>query len=332
MDDFDKLSLVELIRLQNDLSQAVTKRFQRDLALVMTDIVGSTAYFSRFGNETGLKLQQRHFDLLRRALSPYEGHIFSTAGDGALSYFPTAGQAVEAMIDLQNEIAKDNMIRERDHRLTVRAGVHFGPVLADGDFVTGDSVNLCARVAECVSAAEICVSYFAFSELPAERRSACRAQPAAVLKGIPEPVVTYLLDWRDMAACPVAIRFEATGEQINLPDLEVIRCGRLREQDGRLANDITLALSDPDLTQRISRWHFELLRGANHLYLRQVSDGITEVNGTAVRRMEQVPIKAGDVVRIGRVLSITFLAIAQQPENDATKYAATLLPQGYRDP
>ncbi len=332
MDDFEKLSLVELIRLQNNLSQTVTRRFQRDLALVMTDIVGSTAYFARFGNETGLKLQQRHFDLLRRALSAYEGHIFSTAGDGALSYFPAVRQAVEAMIDLQNEIARDNMTRERDHRLSVRAGVHYGPVLADGDFVTGDAVNLCARVAECVSAAEICVSCSAFSEVPADRRSACRAQPAAVLKGIPEPVVTYLLDWRDMAVFPVAIRIEETGEQIHLPDQEVVRCGRLREQDGRPANDITLALPDPDPTQRISRWHFELLRGANHLYLRQVSDGITEVNGTAVRRTEQVPIRAGDVVRIGRVMSITFLATAQQSVNDVTRYAATLLPPGYREP
>jgi hypothetical protein len=46
--DFENLTLTELVRLQSELSQSLTRRFERRLALTFSDIVGSTAYFARF--------------------------------------------------------------------------------------------------------------------------------------------------------------------------------------------------------------------------------------------------------------------------------------------
>ena len=59
--DLDSLTLTEIIRLQNQLSAALTRRFERPYALVFSDIVGSTAYFARYGDEAGGRLQQQHF-------------------------------------------------------------------------------------------------------------------------------------------------------------------------------------------------------------------------------------------------------------------------------
>ena len=52
------LSLPEILRLQDQLQQELTRRFQRPMALLFTDIVGSTAYFGRFGDVAGRQLQQ----------------------------------------------------------------------------------------------------------------------------------------------------------------------------------------------------------------------------------------------------------------------------------
>ena len=52
--------------------------------------------------------------------------------------------------ELEEEIGRGGLgvvYAARDHQLQVRIGVHWGPVLTDGQIVSGDSVNLCARVA-----------------------------------------------------------------------------------------------------------------------------------------------------------------------------------------
>ena len=95
---FEEMSLTELIRLQNELSQVLTRRFERPLALAISDIVGSTTYFARFGDEAGTKLQQWHVDLLQQVLVQHQGRIIDTAGDGALTCFPTVEQAADAMV------------------------------------------------------------------------------------------------------------------------------------------------------------------------------------------------------------------------------------------
>ena len=57
MSDFEelcnRLSMTEIIRLQNMLSTSLVRRFECHRALVFSDIVGSTPYFARFGDEAG---------------------------------------------------------------------------------------------------------------------------------------------------------------------------------------------------------------------------------------------------------------------------------------
>ena len=95
--DLEHLGLTEIIRLQNRLSEILRRRFTRSLALCFTDIVGSTAYFARFGDEAGRRLQQRHFDLLERAIGAGGGRVIDTAGDGAFSCFPSVEAGAGAL-------------------------------------------------------------------------------------------------------------------------------------------------------------------------------------------------------------------------------------------
>jgi hypothetical protein len=67
--NLDSLTLTEIIRLQNQLSAVLARRFERPYALAFSDIVESMAYFARYGDEAGGRLQQQHFDLLTDAMS-----------------------------------------------------------------------------------------------------------------------------------------------------------------------------------------------------------------------------------------------------------------------
>jgi len=308
MIDFSTLSMTEIIRLQNALQQELSRRFEHHVALAFSDIADSTAYFARFGDGAGRQLQQLHLDLLAECLPRRQGRIVDTAGDGAFLTFPAADAAIGALIDFEQVISVDNATRAREHQLQVRIGVHWGPVLTDGTAVTGDAVNLCARVAASARGGEMRITRDLYHELASKYRLSCRPLGVAVLKGVAREVELLALDWRDRSLFPARIRLEETREELDLPQQDIVSFGRLREHEGLPANDVVLTLPDPLQAQQISRWHFELRRFVDGYRLRPVSGAETEVDGTAVRKGHEVPVRPGSKVRIGGVLSITFLA------------------------
>ena len=306
--DFESLGLREIIRLQNQLSEVLSRRFERHLALMFSDIVGSTGYFSRFGDEAGRRLQQRHVDLLEPVVARFEGRIVDTAGDGAFVCFPHAQPAAEALVALQTAVARDNARHARDHRLAIRTGFHWGPALSDGTVVAGEAVNLCARVAQTAQVGEIRLTRAAFLELSPDLRLRCRRLPSLAIKGFADPVELMRLEWRDPDRFPGAVRIHETGEEILLPDKEVVTFGRLRQIDGVEANDVILTLPDPELANQISRWHFELRREASGLVLHAVSTRPLEVDGRPLNRGDRAPVEAGTTVRVARVVTLTFVS------------------------
>jgi hypothetical protein len=237
-----------------------------------------------------------------------QGRIVDTAGDGAFLCFPELNAAARALVELQRSIAADNDSRPAEHRLSVRLGLHWGPALTDGTQVSGDSVNLCARVAAAAAAAELRLTVGAYNELTdiALRLRARRLKPVA-LKGLSDPIELLALDWLDTSVFPTRVRL-GDGAEVRLPPLDVIRFGRLKEQDGVSANDIVLEAPDPDTSARISRWHFELHRRSTGFTLRSVSGAQTEVDGAALKKGGEAAIRPGSKVRVGGVMTLEFVS------------------------
>ncbi len=310
----NSLSMTEIIRLQTMLSSALARRFEQKLALVFSDLVGSTPYFARFGDEAGRKLQQSHIDLVQRAIAPAQGRIVDTAGDGVFLCFSDVDRAASAMVELLNLISAANANCVREHQLAVRIGIHFGPALSDGTTVSGDSVNYCARMAGSADAGEIRVSreaFLAFADI--RYRLKCSNLPPILLKGIDRPANLMRLDWRDHTIFPTNVRLE-TGEIIVLPDQDIISFGRLKERDGVQVNDIVLRCRDEAQTLKISRWHFELRRTGVCLMIRILTSAETTLNSRLLEKGTECPVRSGDCVRVGDVLSLCFESPTQVQE------------------
>jgi class 3 adenylate cyclase len=319
--DLETASLTDIIRLQNQLSEVLRRRFTKSLALSFTDIVGSTAYFARFGDEAGRRLQQRHFDLLEAALGPFGGSIVDTSGDGAFSCFPTVEAGALALDDFFARVRDDNAAHARDDALAVRASLHWGEVLTDGVIAAGEAVNLAARVGQAGGEGEVRLTREAFRELPNPLKLRCHGTPPLSLKGVPGLVETLVLASPDRARIPVTVRIKETGEEIPLPQRDTISFGRLHAGDGTPGNDVVLTAPDGAGGQSISRFHFELRRRADGYVLRPVSSGECEVDGTVVPKDAEAIVRPGTVVRVSRVLTLTFVG---PPEDEAT--LATIQP------
>lgn len=302
------LSLTEIIRLQNQLSKFLTQRFERQAALVASDIVGSTTYFTHFGDEAGHRLQQEHFDLLTQASQSSAGHIVDTAGDGALLFFPSVDAVVDSLLRFKRLLSQRNCRLPQDHQWNTRTGVHWGVMLTDGKIVAGDAVNLCAKIAATANAGTIRLSRAAFNELPSTLRLSCHSIGAVTLPSTSQSLELMELFWQELLMIPSVVRIEETGASFPLPDQPVVTFGRLATVNGTRANDVVLELPDPSLTHQISRWHFEIIREPDKLVLHSLSDKRTEVDGKCLLKGERAPITIGSQVRISGVLTLRFLS------------------------
>ena len=314
MVDLESLTLSEAIRLQGELSALIASKYERHLALVFSDIVGSTSYFTRFGNEAGLAMQQRHFEQMQTVLQAHSGRFVDKAGDGAFVCFPRAEAAVTSMMQMQQSISEDNFRRPRDHQLSVRIGIHWGTVLTDDVIVRGDAVNLASRVSSTCQPGEIRLTRPAFLELPNTLRVRCRYIEPVELKGIANRVPLMELIWWDRSRFPELVQIENTAEKIPLPPLDTISFGRLSELDGIKANDVVIRLPEERLNNLVSRWHFELRRRPDGFVLRTVSNQLTEVDGKIVAKGEEAAVRDGTTVTLAKYIKLKFVS-APTPED-----------------
>ena len=77
---------------------------------------------------------------------PTESCIVDTAGDGAFAVVPDAQAGAEVLIDVLSAVNSQNVDHQPAHRMHLRCGLHYGQVLTNDEVVTGDAVNLAARL------------------------------------------------------------------------------------------------------------------------------------------------------------------------------------------
>ncbi len=114
--------------------QAKLRTGERSVAFLSLDIVGSTrmkASSDALDVEFTFGEYQRY---VQRAVSKYGGTIHSTAGDGTTCAFDSPAQAFSAARYIQAGLLEFNQFRNRiGSPIEVRAGIHFGTVVIQGD-------------------------------------------------------------------------------------------------------------------------------------------------------------------------------------------------------
>ena len=174
----------------------------RRLTILFADVVDSTALSTRVEPETYYRVIGRYRRQVKETVNRYEGHIFSTKGDGLLAVFghPKAHEndvrrAVQAGLDITREVARlsEKVMARFGFDISVRAGVHRGLVYLDveHDDVYGLGANLASRVSGLASPGSVVVSG-AIAPLVRDYFE-LEVRPAQPVKGIDEPVDHYLV-------------------------------------------------------------------------------------------------------------------------------------------
>jgi len=116
----------------------VSERLDRRLVAVMfTDMVGYTALIQA-DERVGVDRRDRYMSALESHHDAFGGTIVQRLGDGSMSMFPSSLDAVLAAVAIQRELAAQE--------IPVRIGVHVGEVIVEPERLTGDAVNIAARI------------------------------------------------------------------------------------------------------------------------------------------------------------------------------------------
>ena len=179
---------------------------RRKLATVLfCDVAGSTAMGERLDAESVRAMMFRYFHTMREAIEQHGGTVEKFVGDAVMAVFGVpvtheddALRAVRDASEMEARLVDLNPELERrfGSTITLRIGLNTGEVVA-GDattrqtLVTGDTVNIAARLEQAAAAGDVLLGETTY-RLCSDAVAVERVDPL-LLKGKSEPLLAYRL-------------------------------------------------------------------------------------------------------------------------------------------
>jgi class 3 adenylate cyclase/tetratricopeptide (TPR) repeat protein len=181
------------------------EELRKTVTILFADVAGSTALGERLDPESLRQVMSRYFNEMRAVVDRHGGTVEKFIGDAVMAVFgiprlheDDALRAVRAAVEMGEALARLNEELERqwDVRIQIRTGLNTGEVVA-GDpasgqsLVTGDAVNVAARLEQAADPGEILLG----AETYRLARDAVHAEPVAPLdlRGKTDRVDAYRL-------------------------------------------------------------------------------------------------------------------------------------------
>jgi class 3 adenylate cyclase/TolB-like protein len=220
--------LQRLIQARQQIDQALLERHSKLMAVLFTDIVGSTSYYEAKGDIAGLARVKKHNELLFPCVERHGGRIVKTIGDAIMAVFENPASAIDCGVDMQRSL-REGQKGENDP-IRIRIGAHAGRVMVDEGDVYGDAVNTAARVEAAAGGDEVWVSQALWDLMPTGAPHRSLGEREMPLKGKAEPVTLIRVRCFD----DDIVTGDASAEEIFLLELQLGTKGlRVSCIDGR---------------------------------------------------------------------------------------------------
>jgi class 3 adenylate cyclase/tetratricopeptide (TPR) repeat protein len=187
------------------LAEVVTREVRKTVTVLFCDVAGSTALGERMDPEALRRVMTPYFEAMKAVVERHGGTVEKFIGDAVMAVFgipavheDDALRAVRSAVEMREVLDELNetLRRDRGTEIDIRIGVNTGQVVA-GDpsagqgMVTGDAVNVAARLEQAASPGEILIG----RETHVLVRQAVIAEPVdpIVAKGQAEPVPAFRL-------------------------------------------------------------------------------------------------------------------------------------------
>jgi adenylate cyclase len=176
------------------------------VALVFSDIEGSTERNERLGDLGWVTVLERHNQLIEKRVADHRGYVVKNQGDGFMIAFAEPVDAIRCCIAVQRALLKATELRDTDLQasdlraserwdgIKVRMGAHVGTSVRRGDDLFGLDVAMAARIADLAAGGQILVSEAIRASVAAVDDIEFGAPREVELKGIRGAQQVYSVD------------------------------------------------------------------------------------------------------------------------------------------
>ncbi len=193
---------------------------ERRLAAVLAaDVAGYSRLMGGDEEGTLARLKAVRKTVVDLKIAKHRGRIVKTTGDGLLVEFVSAVDAARCALEVQSDIAEQNVGVPQDRRIEFRIGIHVGDIIADDNDIFGDGVNIAARLEGIADPGGICISDDAHRQIRGKVDIAYDDMGPQALKNIAEPMRAwrFRMDASSSETPPKKISPEIT-QPLALPD------------------------------------------------------------------------------------------------------------------
>ena len=158
----------------------------RQLAAIMfTDIEGYTALMQH--NEAkAIQTRDKHRNIFNSITEKHNGRILQYYGDGTLSIFDSAIDAVKCGIEMQIGFQKEPTI-------PIRIGIHTGDIIFSEEEIIGDGVNIASRIESIAVSGSVFISDKVYDEIKNQDSIKTSLLKTFKLKNVEKPIEVYAI-------------------------------------------------------------------------------------------------------------------------------------------
>ncbi len=185
----------QFLEQQAKLEAALKKKFTKFITIMFTDLKGSTSIAETEGDMVSRMLIKEHNDIVMPAIQQNNGVFIKSIGDGTLSTFENALDAVRAAVRIQRGMDELNMAQKFKIPVLMRIGLHSGMCIVEKNDIFGDAVNTASRFESSATPGDIFMSEDTYNALSDKSEIYCRFVKQVTLKGKKEPYNAYKAFW-----------------------------------------------------------------------------------------------------------------------------------------
>ncbi|WP_421874776.1 helix-turn-helix domain-containing protein [Marinoscillum sp.] len=153
------------------------------IAIMVTEMEGYTSLMQT-DEKKGTAYRDRHRKVFESATKNYNGRILQYDGEGTLSTFPSAVDAVRCGIDMQ-------LAFREEPKILVRIGIHTGDITVTEEEIIGDGVNVAVGIEALAKTGNVYISDKAYDQVKNQDDFITASMGVHKLKDVTRPMEVY---------------------------------------------------------------------------------------------------------------------------------------------
>ncbi len=173
---------------------------KRKLTAILSADVEGYSLLMGDDEESTIRTLRRHRQAMKMIIEQHRGRVVDATGDNLLAEFASVVDALNGAVAVQKKLTELNTGLPEKRKMQFRIGVNLGDVVAEGDRIYGDGVNIAARMEGLSSAGGICISGTVYDQVKNKLDLGYEYSGEHTVKNIIEPVRVYRVLMKPEAA------------------------------------------------------------------------------------------------------------------------------------